>query len=82
MATPRGCLKSISTAFQRLARSGDVERFRANVRSDHPREVPHIRQTTWGIPRTWFVLVVEDERELYEVSGQTSVRYRAHRAWP
>ena len=49
----------------------------AKWRSDHPREVPHIRQTTWGIPRTWFVLVVEDERELYEVNGQTSVRYRA-----
>ena len=34
MQTPRGCLKSISTAFQRLARSGDVEGFRAYVRSD------------------------------------------------
>ena len=34
MPTPRGCLKSISTALQRLARSGDVEGFRAYVRSD------------------------------------------------
>jgi hypothetical protein len=32
--TPRGCLKSISTALQRLARNGDVEGFRAYVRSD------------------------------------------------
>jgi hypothetical protein len=46
-------------------------------RQDHPTAVPHIRQTSWGIPRTWFVLVVEDERELYDVGGQTSVRYRA-----
>ena len=34
MPTPRGCLKSISTALRRLARSGDVEGFRAYVRSD------------------------------------------------
>jgi hypothetical protein len=46
-------------------------------RQAHPSAVPHIRQTTWGIPRTWFVLVVEDEREVYDVSGRTSVRYRA-----
>lgn len=49
----------------------------AQWRQDHPSEVPHIRQTTWGVPRTWFVLVVEDERELYELGGRTSVRYRA-----
>ncbi len=46
-------------------------------RQDHPSAVPHIRQTTWGIPRTWFILVVEDERETYDVGGATSVRYRA-----
>lgn len=46
-------------------------------RQEHPSEVPHIRQTTWGIPRTWFVLVVEDERERYDVGGRASVRYRA-----
>ena len=46
-------------------------------RQENPREVPHIRQATWGIPRTWFVLVVEDERETYDVSGRISVRYRA-----
>ena len=34
MTTPRGCLKSITTALKRLARNGDVERFRAYVRSD------------------------------------------------
>jgi hypothetical protein len=34
MLTPRGCLKSISTVFQRLARNGDVEGLRAYVRSD------------------------------------------------
>lgn len=49
----------------------------AQWRRDHPSDVPHIRQTTWGIPRTWFVLVVEDERESYEVAGRSSVRYRA-----
>ncbi len=46
-------------------------------RRDHPTAVPHIRQTTWGIPRTWFVLVTEDEREVYDVGGVSSVRYRA-----
>jgi hypothetical protein len=34
VTTPRGCLKSISTALRRLARNGDVEGFRAYVRSD------------------------------------------------
>jgi hypothetical protein len=34
MTTPRGCLKSITTALRRLARNGDVEGFRAYVRSD------------------------------------------------
>ena len=46
-------------------------------RRDNPDAVPHIRTSTWGIPRTWFVLVVEDERELYDHEGATSVRYRA-----
>ena len=46
-------------------------------RRDHPRAVPHIRQTTWGIPRTWFVLVTEEERESYDADGLTTVRYRA-----
>ena len=31
---PRGCLKSISTALRRLARNGDIQGFRAYVRSD------------------------------------------------
>ena len=34
MATPRGCLKSISTVLKRLASNGNVEGFRAYVRSD------------------------------------------------
>ena len=46
-------------------------------RRDHPSAVPHIRQTTWGVPRTWFVMVAEDERETYDAGGVTSVRYRA-----
>jgi hypothetical protein len=46
-------------------------------RRDHPTAVPHIRQTAWGIPRTWFVLVVEDERETYAGDRIRSVRYRA-----
>jgi hypothetical protein len=33
MTAPRGCLQSISTSLKRLARNGDVERFRAYVRS-------------------------------------------------
>lgn len=46
-------------------------------RRDHPQEVPHIRQSTWGVPRTWFVLVTESEREVYDGDGRASVRYRA-----
>jgi len=34
MPTPKGCLKSISTVFKRLASNGDVEAFRAYVASD------------------------------------------------
>ena len=34
MTTARGSLKTISTALMRLARRGDVEAFRAYVRSD------------------------------------------------
>ena len=33
MTTPRGCLRVITTVLKRLARNGDVERFRAYVRS-------------------------------------------------
>lgn len=45
-------------------------------RRDHPQAVPHIRQVTWGVPRTWFVMVADDERELYDAGGFPSVRYR------
>jgi hypothetical protein len=34
MPTPRGCLQVITTALKRLARNGDVEGFRAYVRSN------------------------------------------------
>lgn len=47
-------------------------------RQDNPRALPHIKQTTWGVPRTWFVLVIEEERERYDVGGVSSARYRAH----
>jgi hypothetical protein len=46
-------------------------------RQENPTAVPHIRQTTWGVPRTWFVMVVEDERETYDAGRFRSVRYRA-----
>jgi hypothetical protein len=46
-------------------------------RRDHPEAVPHIQQSTWGVPRTWFVMVVEDEREPYDAGEGYSVRYRA-----
>ncbi len=45
-------------------------------RRDNPRAAPHIRQVTWGVPRTWFVLVVEDERARYDDGAGASVRYR------
>jgi hypothetical protein len=46
-------------------------------RRDNPQAVPHIRQVTWGVPRTWFTLVVEDERTGYTDATIASVRYRA-----
>jgi hypothetical protein len=49
-------------------------------RRDHPAAVPHIKQATWGVPRTWFLLVVEDEREAYDAAGRPGVRYRARLA--
>lgn len=58
------------------------ERTRADAafvrwRRSHPAAVPHIRTATWGVPRAWFLLVVEDERDMYDVEGRTTVRYRA-----
>ncbi len=45
-------------------------------RRDHPQAVAHIQQVTWGVPRTWFVMVAADERELYDAGGFSSLRYR------
>lgn len=52
------------------------ERF-LQWRRDHPQTVPHIQQAAWEVPRTWFTLVVGDERELYDAGGFTGIRYRA-----
>jgi hypothetical protein len=61
------------------ARSRADEAF-VRWRRDHPTAVPHIRQDTWGVPRTWFLLVVEEEREMYDADGTPGVRYRARMA--
>ena len=45
-------------------------------RLTNPGAVPHIRDSTWGVPRTWFLLVTQDERERYDVDGESSVRFR------
>lgn len=45
-------------------------------RRAHPDAVPHIRQVTWGIPRTWFTLVAPEERETYDAGGFETLRYR------
>jgi hypothetical protein len=45
-------------------------------RALNPAALPHIRQATWGVPRTWFLLVVHEEREQYDLEGEPSVRYR------
>jgi hypothetical protein len=45
-------------------------------RRDNPQAVPHIQQVTWGVPRTWFALVVEEERASYDNGAGGSVRYR------
>lgn len=38
--------------------------------------VAHIRMATWGVPRTWFLLVAAAEREEYEQAGLPSARFR------
>lgn len=48
-------------------------------RAENPAAVPHIRQTSWGIPRTWFLAVTPSERERYSTGdddGVGSIRYR------
>jgi len=45
-------------------------------RRAHPEAVPHVRQVTWGIPRTWFTLVAPEERDPYDAGGFESLRYR------
>jgi hypothetical protein len=64
-----------SLIFPPNALSSAGDRF-LRWRRDNPHAVPHIRTSTWGVPRTWFVLVVDAERELYDHAEVTSVRYR------
>ncbi|MEJ7629628.1 MAG: hypothetical protein WKF54_08555 [Nocardioidaceae bacterium] len=45
-------------------------------RAANPTALPHIRQATWGVPRTWFLLIAQEEREQYDLEGETSVRFR------
>ncbi len=45
-------------------------------RRAHPDAVPHVRQATWGVPRTWFTLVAPEERRTYDAGGFKSIRYR------
>lgn len=53
-----------------------TEREYVAWRAVNPTALPHIRQATWGVPRTWFLLVAQEERELYDLAGEPSVRFR------
>jgi len=53
-----------------------AEREYDGWREAHPAAAAHIRQATWGVPRTWFLLVAPEERELYDLEGLQSVRFR------
>jgi hypothetical protein len=68
------------TVTQSLFLAGDYLAFTAREyeswRDAHPAAVAHIRQATWGVPRTWFLLVAPEERELYDLEGRQSVRFR------
>lgn len=57
---------------QRAATEAEYAAWRA----DNPTALPHIRQATWGVPRTWFLLVAQEEREVYDLDGEPSVRFR------
>ncbi len=76
--TSAAALGDAATALMPSAadRARSDEAF-ARWRRDHPAAVPHIRQATWGVPRSWFLLVVEEERESYDANGHAGVRYRA-----
>lgn len=45
-------------------------------RMANPTASPHIRQATWGVPRSWFLLVAQDECERYDLEGEPSMRFR------
>lgn len=53
-----------------------TEKEYAQWRAASPTAMPHIRQATWGVPRTWFLLVAQEEREPYDLEGEPSVRFR------
>lgn len=46
-------------------------------RQTHPNAVPHIQQSSWGVPRSWFLSVVGGEKAMYDDGGGPSVRYHA-----
>jgi hypothetical protein len=63
----------------RLLSPGSLEHVNPDFmswRSKNPEAVPHIRQQTWHVPPAWFLLVDPEQRELYRVDDQTSLRYR------
>jgi hypothetical protein len=63
----------------RLLSPGSLEHVNPDFmswRSKHPDAVPHIRQQTWHVPPSWFLLVDPEQREQYHVDDQASVRYR------
>lgn len=63
----------------RLLSPGSLEHVNPDFmswRNEHPDAVPHIRQRTWHVPPSWFLLVSPDDRESYRVDDLTSVRYR------
>lgn len=63
----------------RLLSPGSLEHVNPDFmswRTQNPDAVPHIRQQTWQVPPSWFVLVEPEERQAYQVGDRTSVRYR------
>lgn len=48
----------------------------AQLRVTHPKARSHILTSPWHVPLRWFAVFDPDEREMYDLDGLASIRYR------
>jgi hypothetical protein len=61
----------IPEAMARVA-ADELER----IRHDHPEIRSHILTSAWHVPPRWFLCFSPDEKEMVEVAGHPTIRYR------